>query len=443
MSDAESRNHLSVFWDFENVHEDFGTHRELTERIREAGTIVKAYAFADWTNRRRMAEELHNLGYDVIHVPDSRDNAADYKMAAYIMDHMVHYPETTCYVIITGDGDFKLIAGAIRERGLGLWIISNPIITASELTYLATRYTDIHSFRRISLDCPEIGDCQERVRSITEMRRIMGAKLHDAIQTIIEAGNKPGIGNVKYVMSSLNPSFSERELGFLSWNEFVGWAESEGYIVKEGELPSTILKLPETLSDDMSKLSEENREAFDFLVRVVEEGIDEGQPFTLPKLNEELQERGLDISEVGFSNLPDFVFSAEKRSLVRIMPYGEEEVVVLPYCRVDRVREWFEKNVKRLYGESVNVPKDLFLEKIRNMLLENGSTLPQMEAFLQDEKIRQEYQSILNASDIPFLPPYQMTLTHVLLGKGHSCHETLVKVNEELSPLGITLECQE
>ncbi|MFX1263592.1 MAG: NYN domain-containing protein, partial [Promethearchaeota archaeon] len=317
MSDAESRNHLSVFWDFENVHEDFGTHRELTERIREAGKVVKAYAFADWTNRRRMAEELHNLGYDVIHVPDSRDNAADYKMAAYIMDHMVHYPETTCYVIITGDGDFKLIAGAIRQRGLGLWIISNPIITASELTDLATKYTDIHSFRRISLDCPEIGDCQERVRSITEMRRIMGGKLHDAIQTIIEAGNKPGIGNVKYVMSSLNPSFNERELGFLSWNEFVRWAESEGYIVKEGELPSTILKLPDTLSDDMSKLSEENREAFAFLVRVVEEGIDEGHPFTLPKLNEELQERGLDISEVGFSNLPDFVFSAEKRSLVR------------------------------------------------------------------------------------------------------------------------------
>ncbi len=441
MSDAESKNHLSIFWDFENVHEDFGTHREMTERIRGAGTIVKAFAFADWSNRQQMAEELHNLGYDVIHVPDKRDNAADYKMATYIMDHMVHYPETTCYVMITGDGDFKLIAGAIRQRGLGLWVISNPIITASELTDLATRYTDIQSLRRISLDCPDVGDCHERARSITEMRHIMGGKLQEAVQTISEAGNKPGIGNVKYVMASLNPRFNERELGFLSWNEFVGWADSEGYIVKEGELPGTILKLPDTLSDEMSKLSEENREAFEFLVRVVEEAIDEGTPFTLPMLNDELQERGLDISGVGFSNLPDFVFSAESRSLVRVMPYGEEEVVVLPYCRVDRVREWFEKNVKRFFGESVNVPKDLFLEKIRNMILENRSTLPQLEAYLQDEKIRQDYQNILDASKIPFLPPYQMTLTHVLLGKGHKCKETIIKVNEELSPLGITLEC--
>ncbi|MHA2141042.1 MAG: NYN domain-containing protein [Candidatus Thorarchaeota archaeon] len=441
MSDTESRNHLSIFWDFENVHEDFGTHRELTERIRDSGLIVKAYAFADWSNRRQMAEELYNLGYDVIHVPDNRDNAADYKMATYIMDHMVHYPETTCYVMITGDGDFKLIAGAIRQRGLGLWIISNPIITANELTDLATRYTDIQSFRRISLDCPDVGQCEERARSISEMRQIMGGKLQEAVQTIVEAGNKPGIGNVKYVMASLNPSFNESELGFLSWNEFVGWAESAGFIAKEGELPGTILKVPDTLSDEMSKLSKENREAFDFLVRVVEEGIDEGNPFTLPKLNDELQDRGLDISDVGFNNLLDFVFSAESRSLVRVMSFGDEELVVLPYCRVDRVREWFEKNVKRLFGESVNVPKELFLEKIRNMILENSSTLPQMESYLQNEKIRQEYQNILDASNIPFLPPYQMTLTHVLLGRGSNCQDTISKVNEELSPLGITLEC--
>jgi hypothetical protein len=89
----------------------------------------------------------------------------------------------------------------------------------------------------------------------------------------------------------------------------------------------------------------------------------------------------------------------------------------------------------------VNVPKELFLEKIRNMILENSSTLPQMENYLRDEKIRQDYQNILDASNIPFLPPYQMTLTHVLLGKGSNCLDTITKVNEELSPLGITLEC--
>jgi hypothetical protein len=123
------------------------------------------------------------------------------------------------------------------------------------------------------------------------------------------------------------------------------------------------------------------------------------------------------------------------------MPYGGDEVVVLPYCRVDRIRDWFEKNVKRLFGESVNVPKPLFLEKIRNMILENGSTLPQLEEYLQDQRVKGEYRAILESSDIPFLPPFQQSLVHILLGKGHSCIETVEKVSAELSPLGITLNC--
>ncbi|MFW9845487.1 MAG: hypothetical protein ACFFD6_01965, partial [Candidatus Thorarchaeota archaeon] len=110
-------------------------------------------------------------------------------------------------------------------------------------------------------------------------------------------------------------------------------------------------------------------------------------------------------------------------------------------CRIDRIREWFEKNVKRLFGESVNVPKEMFLEKIRNMILENGSTLHQMEVYLQDTRIRQQYEDILKESNIPFLPPYQMSLAHILLGRGLDCNETVSKVNEELSPLGITLAC--
>ncbi|MFW9800711.1 MAG: hypothetical protein ACFFD9_09760, partial [Candidatus Thorarchaeota archaeon] len=84
---------------------------------------------------------------------------------------------------------------------------------------------------------------------------------------------------------------------------------------------------------------------------------------------------------------------------------------------------------------------DLFLERIRDMILDNSSTLAQLEKFLQDEKVVREYKAILEASDIPFLPPFQMSLAHILLGKGQSCMETVEKVNAELVPLGITINC--
>ena len=149
---SEPKPNLAIFWDVENVSDESATHKAMTERIRQTGNVVKAFAFADWNDRRQMAEELYKLGYDLIHIPDSKDNASDYKMASYILDHLLHYPETTRYVMITGDGDFKLIAGSLKERGVELWLISNPIITASELPELATMYSDIFSFRP-SLDC--------------------------------------------------------------------------------------------------------------------------------------------------------------------------------------------------------------------------------------------------------------------------------------------------
>jgi hypothetical protein len=443
MSKPESKHRLAVFWDFENVHEDFAAHRVMTDKIRHSGMLTKAYAFADWENRRKMAENLHTLGYDIIHIPDQRDNAADYKMAAYILDHMVHYPDTTCYVLITGDGDFKLIAGALRERGFGLWIISNPIITSSELTNLATKYSSIHTFRIHSLDCSGVGDCSESIRSISDMRQLMGVNLQEAIRAVKEAGNKPGVGNVKQVMLLLNPDFDEQALGFRGWADFLDWAESKGYIVREGPLPGTILHLPDEMTEEATRITGEAREAFDFLVRVVEEAVDEGKPLTLPLLNKELEERGLDISKIGFGKLADFVFSAETRSLVRVMAPEEEkgDVVILPYCRFERVRDWFEENVTTLFGASVKVPKDLFLEKVMEMLLDNHATLKQLEHWLKDSDIRESYQSILDASNLPFLPPFQMSLAHVLLGKGKSCDETVEVVNSELNPLGIRLSC--
>ena len=212
----DAKPQLAIFWDVENVSDESSTHKAMTNKIRQSGHVVKAYAFADWDPRRNMAEDLYALGYDLIHVPDNKDNASDYKMASYILDHLLHYPETTRYVMITGDGDFKLIVGSLKERGVELWLISNPVITASELPDLATTYSDIFSFRP-SIDCVKPEDCDEAVQSIVQHRHIAGVRLQEVVRTIAKAGSKPGVGHAKHVMNSLNPEFDEKELEFSSW----------------------------------------------------------------------------------------------------------------------------------------------------------------------------------------------------------------------------------
>ena len=414
----------------------------MTEKIRQSGHVVKAYAFADWDPRRDMAEDLYSLGYDLIHVPDNKDNASDYKMASYILDHLVHYPETTRYVMITGDGDFKLLVGSLKERGVELWLISNPVITASELPDLATMYSDIFSFRP-SLDCVRPEDCDESVQSIVKQRHIVGVQLQEVVRTIMKTGSKPGVGHAKHVMKSLNPEFNEKELEFAGWNEFLEWAEAQRYIDREGELPSTVLALPKTLTPQSVKMSKEVSEAFDFLAMITEEGLNEGPPPSLMSLGVKMRERGLEFQKVGYRRFSDFVMSAEKRGLIRIMPAEDEHegAIVLPVYSPERMRTWLEENVKRLFGESVNIPKPAFMKKISMILLETRTTLQQLESHLTDDTVRSTYASILEASGIPFLPPFQMSLAHILIGKGLDCPDIVNKVNSELSPLGIVLTC--
>ncbi|TFF91842.1 NYN domain-containing protein [Candidatus Thorarchaeota archaeon] len=442
MSDSEIRLGLAVFWDVENVHDILDTHVRMTDAIRKSGRVIKAFAFADWDTRRRMAENLHQLGYDLIHVPDSKDNAADYKMASYIMDHVVHYPESQQYVMITGDGDFNLIAGALRERGFGLWVISNPIITSSALSELATKYNDIFSFRPVHMDCSTPEDCDVSSGRLSDYRRRAGMFLREAIQKIRNAGQKPGMGHVKHVMNSLNPQFDESVLGFSTWSEFVDWAESERYVERGGEPPNIVLEIPSEEVPETAQLSLELQSAFDSLLAAVEQRLERDESTSLSDVKADLKAEGVDHESLGYMRFNDLILAAEKRGMIRVFAAGEgeENITLLPQCTVDRVKEWFESNVTELFGKSVKIPKAVFLEKISQMLLENRATLKHLETYLRDEDVKRTYEGILKASGIPFLPPYQMSMAYVMLGRGKSVDETVASVNEELEPLGISLK---
>lgn len=435
---------MTIFWDVENVTDDSATHRAMTEKIRMAGTLIKAYAFADWDTRRRMAEELYTLGYDLIHVPDIKDNASDYKMASYILDHLVHYPETSQYVLITGDGDFKILAGALREHGVDVWLISNPLITASELHDLASKYTDIFSFRP-ALDCVSPEECDESVQGTVQLRHIAAIQLQEVVRLIANIGSRPSQGHARNVMKSLNPHFSEHDLGFSTWNDFLEWTEAQGYIHLEGEHPRMIIALPEKMPPQSVTISEEVTRAFAFLAKVAEDGLNEGTPYTLKELGIKIRELGLEFDKIGYRRFSDFVLSAEKREMIRILPSENagESPLVLPVYDIQRIQRWFEDNVERIFGPSVNVPKVTFLKKISQILLETRTSLSEMESYLTDEKVKQAYSSILDTSNVPFLPPFQQSYAHILIGKGLECNEIVSKVNIELSPLGIKLQCPE
>jgi hypothetical protein len=244
-------------------------------------------------------------------------------------------------------------------------------------------------------------------------------------------------------MQSLNPDFDESAMGFEHWNDFLDWSQAQNYIVLEGEMPGTILTLPDKISPESVKMTQEVNEAFAFMAKVAEEGLNEGLPYNLMELGTKLSERGLEFDKVGYRRFSDFVLAAEKRGLIRIITPEKQgdPPIVLPVYDVDKLQNWFEENVERIFGPSVNVPKPAFLKKISHMLIETRTTLAELENCLTASRVKKAYNEILAASEIPFLPPFQQSLAHVLIGKGLECTKIVRKVNEELSPLGIKLQC--
>ncbi|MFW9794114.1 MAG: hypothetical protein ACFFEE_07430, partial [Candidatus Thorarchaeota archaeon] len=296
---------------------------------------------------------------------------------------------------------------------------------------------------RPALDCVRPEDCEESVQSIVQLRHLAAIQLQEVVRVISKTGSKPGVGHAKHVMTSLNPDFNESEIGFAHWNDFLEWSEAQGYIQREGELPTTILTLPEKLPPQSVKISKEVNDAFAFLAKVAEDGLNEGSPYSLRDIGIKIRELGLETEKLGYRRFSDFVLSAEKREMIRIVAPEKkgESPIVLPVYNVDKMQDWFEEHVENLFGSSVNIPKPAFLKKIGQMLLDTKASLAELENCLTVPKVKEAYNSILKASNIPFLPPFQQSLAHILIGKGLECDAIISHVNEELRPLGIKLSC--
>ncbi|HLO84174.1 MAG TPA: NYN domain-containing protein [Nostocaceae cyanobacterium] len=107
--------------DAENLQLNVNTEKFLTT-ICTCPIQVKI-AFANWSNRGKLDVELHERGYDLIHVPAGKDNA-DGKMIAFGSSIHERYQNTQEVLVCSSDKVMTNLCNNLQQHGLIVYQIS-------------------------------------------------------------------------------------------------------------------------------------------------------------------------------------------------------------------------------------------------------------------------------------------------------------------------------
>lgn len=147
--------------DAENLQLNINTEKFLAT-ICQCPIQVKI-AFANWSNRGKLDVELHERGYDLIHVPAGRDNA-DGKMIAFGSSIHELYPKAKEVFVCSSDKVMTNLCNNLQQHGLTVYQVSQHGENINIFNN-ATGETIIHSIKPL----PEIPSIDQFVLQVKHL----------------------------------------------------------------------------------------------------------------------------------------------------------------------------------------------------------------------------------------------------------------------------------
>jgi hypothetical protein len=220
------------------------------------GTVVLTRAYADWSAgvNAEYREQLVGRAVDLVQLFPAAaygKNGADIRLAVDAVEDMFRLPDLTHVVIVAGDSDY--IPLAQRCKRLGRYVVGIGVAGSSSRA-LAAACDDFVIYDSLpgvpvfapaaDAEQPEAGK-PTRARKSTEPappdpQAAATALLTRALQISLEKDDVEWQHNseVKAQMKRMDPSFSEKSLGFKSFSDFL---RSRGDVVELDETSTTRL----------------------------------------------------------------------------------------------------------------------------------------------------------------------------------------------------------
>jgi uncharacterized protein (TIGR00288 family) len=236
---------LAVFVDFENLAlgaEDLKGGRfdvELVlKRLLEKGRIVAKRAYCDWTRYRQFMQEFHQLGFEMIDIPQTKmsgKNSADIRMVVDALDLCYSKSHIDAFALLTGDSDFSPLVSKLKENdkrviGCGVRQSTSNLLAGSCDEFIF--YDDLVKVSQRQRTRSQRAKGAEPKAGTSEQQDVL-EKVAETVESLAAEYDPLWGSLVKQTVRRVYPGFNETAYGYRSFSELLEAAAKQGLLELE------------------------------------------------------------------------------------------------------------------------------------------------------------------------------------------------------------------
>ena len=204
--------------DFDNVtmaiRSDLQTElKRLLQSEIIRGKVAVQRAYADWRRYPQYIVPLSESSIDLIFAPAhgaNKKNATDIRLAIDALELVFTRPEIGTFILLSGDSDFSSLVLKLKEYGK--YIIGVGIRESSS-DLLIQNCDEYYSYNELA------GFTKES--DVTHVRRDPWELVVEAVKQMTAHNDVMRSDRLKQVMQEIDPSFTEKDVGFSRFSKFV------------------------------------------------------------------------------------------------------------------------------------------------------------------------------------------------------------------------------
>jgi uncharacterized protein (TIGR00288 family) len=232
---------MAVLIDYENLalgtgkrkrngHQEAGPRpdmKRILERLVDKGRIVAKRAYCDWQRFDDAITPLHELGIELIEIPDrayTGKNSADIRLSVDAIEMCLTKEHIDTFAVLSGDSDFSPLVAKLKEYGrtvigVGMKDATSPLLAENCDEFIF--YEDIVS----SSGIPNF------TSKVPKEKHECYQLLFETIDALEREGDGAALASrIKDTMRRKRPQFSERAYGYRSFTNLLREASKLGFI---------------------------------------------------------------------------------------------------------------------------------------------------------------------------------------------------------------------